>query len=246
MEIDKRKFVSDEENQPSSSKRRVIGPTLPPAAQSPEPRASSAESETDSDDDFGPSMPPPHGVSEEPIQTPISELNSIAFDHEKKESQRDQWMLHPPEQSDWATKIDPTQLRNRKFQTGKSARTSATKQVDASWVETPEERMRRLGDEVMGVGGPSRISSKPSSTSEARRTQSMEEQIKKFNGQSKKTTRLEKPDHERKEVEDDPSARVFDREKDMGISSKISSAQRREMVNRASDYGSRFSKGSFL
>jgi len=32
----------------------------------------------------------------------------------------------------------------------------------------------------------------------------------------------------------------------MAVSSKISNAQRREMVNKASDYGSRFSKGSFL
>ncbi|KAJ6088274.1 hypothetical protein N7486_009535 [Penicillium sp. IBT 16267x] len=246
MEPDKRKFVSDEEDQLSSSKRRVIGPTLPPAAQSPEPKASSAESETDSDDDFGPSMPPPHGVSGEQIQRPLPESSSAASDHERKESQRDQWMLHPPEQSDWAARIDPTQLRNRKFQTGKSARTSATKQIDASWVETPEERIRRLGDEMMGVGGPSRSANKPSSNSEARRAQSMEEQIKKFNGQTRKATPLERPDHERKDVEDDPSARVFDREKDMGISSKISSAQRREMVNRASDYSSRFSKGNFL
>ncbi|KAJ5563845.1 hypothetical protein N7513_000087 [Penicillium frequentans] len=245
MEPDKRKFVSDGEDQLSSPKRRVIGPALPPAAQSPESKASSAESETDSDDDFGPSMPPPHGVSGQQIQPPLSDSSSVPSE-EKKESQRDQWMLHPPEQSDWANKIDPTQLRNRKFQTGKSARTSATKQVDSSWVETPEERMRRLGDEVMGVGTHPRSPSKPSSNSEARRAQAMEEQIKKFNGQTKKATRLEKPDHERKEIEDDPSARVFDREKDMGISSKISSAQRREMVNRASDYSSRFSKGSFL
>lgn len=179
MESDKRKFISDEEDQTASSKKRVIGPTLPPAAQSPESKASSAESETDSDDDFGPSMPPSNGVSGQQIQPTLPGSSSVASDHEKKESQRDQWMLHPPEQSDWATKIDPTQLRNRKFQTGKSARTSATKQVDSSWVETPEERMRRLGDEVMGVGGHSK--SKPSSNSEARRAQAMEEQIKKFN-----------------------------------------------------------------
>ena len=165
----------------ASSKRRVIGPTLPPPAHSPGSKASSAESETDSDDDFGPSMPPPHGVSGQQIQQPTPDPSSAASNYEKKESQRDQWMLHPPEQSDWATKIDPTQLRNRKFQTGKSARTSATKQADSSWVETPEERMRRLGDEVMGVGGHSRSSSKPSSNSEARRAQAMEEQIKKFN-----------------------------------------------------------------
>ena len=63
---------------------------------------------------------------------------------------------------------------------------------------------------------------------------------------SGKNTRLEKAEKQKKEEEDDPSRRAFDREKDMAVSSKISNAQRREMVNKASDYGSRFSKGSFL
>jgi hypothetical protein len=60
-----------------------------------------------------------------------------------------------------------------------------------------------------------------------------------------KSTRLESSDGQ-KEDDDDPSARAFDREKDMAISSKISNAQRREMVKKAGDYTSRFSKGSFL
>ncbi|KAK5790937.1 hypothetical protein VI817_006246 [Penicillium citrinum] len=63
---------------------------------------------------------------------------------------------------------------------------------------------------------------------------------------SGKNTRLEKAEKQKKEEEDDPSRRAFDREKDMAVSSKISNAQRRDMVNKASDYGSRFSKGSFL
>lgn len=46
--------------------------------------------------------------------------------------------------------------------------------------------------------------------------------------------------------DDDPSARAFDREKDMAISSKVSNAQRREMVDKASGYSSRFTKGDFL
>lgn len=64
--------------------------------------------------------------------------------------------------------------------------------------------------------------------------------------QTGKNKRLEKEQAARKEEEDDPSARAFDREKDMAVASKITSAQRREMVNKASDYGSRFSKGSYL
>lgn len=62
--------------------------------------------------------------------------------------------------------------------------------------------------------------------------------------QSGKKSRLESA--EARKEDDDPSARAFDREKDMAISSKISNAKRREMVNKASDYSSRFSKGAFL
>lgn len=48
------------------------------------------------------------------------------------------------------------------------------------------------------------------------------------------------------EDDDDPSARAFDREKDMAIAGKVSHAQRREMVKKAADYDTRFTKGSFL
>lgn len=45
--------------------------------------------------------------------------------------------------------------------------------------------------------------------------------------------------------EDDPSKRGFDREKDMqGI--KISGKAKKEMLERAADFGSRFSSGSYL
>lgn len=46
--------------------------------------------------------------------------------------------------------------------------------------------------------------------------------------------------------DDDPSSRAFDREKDMSISSTITNAQRREVINKAADFGSRFTSGKFL
>lgn len=49
-----------------------------------------------------------------------------------------------------------------------------------------------------------------------------------------------------KEKEDDPSKRAFDREKDIAGGMKIGHAQKREMLNRAKDFGSRFSGGSYL
>lgn len=45
--------------------------------------------------------------------------------------------------------------------------------------------------------------------------------------------------------EDDPSARPFDREKDVGGGMKIGHAQRKEMLTRAKDLESRFAGGGF-
>ena len=49
-----------------------------------------------------------------------------------------------------------------------------------------------------------------------------------------------------KEKEDDPSKRAFDREKDIGLGGKIGHKQKREMVERAKDFGSRFAGGNYL
>ena len=45
--------------------------------------------------------------------------------------------------------------------------------------------------------------------------------------------------------EDDPSKRAFDREKDIG-GSKLTHAERKQLMNKAADFGSRFSKGNYL
>jgi len=178
---DKRKF-DDEGSQDSTSipkQRKVIGPSLPPTAPTP-PTADATDSETgsDSDDDFGPSLPPsdpfPGSTKPVPEASIVDEAPRVA-ESVDKESQRDQWMLQPPTQSDWASRIDPTQLRNRKFNTGKSA--STTKKMDSSWVETPEERMRRLQDAVMGV---STSTNKPPDQV-ASNTKSKEDQIRRYN-----------------------------------------------------------------
>lgn len=100
--------------------------------------------------------------------------------------------------------------------------------------------MKRLQDSVMGVGSTTKQTQVQGSN-----TKSKEDQIKRFNEKNRRQTRLESSD-QAKEEDDDPSARAFDREKDMAVAGKISSAQRREMVKKAADYNTRFSKGSFL
>lgn len=171
---DKRKFDDEAQNTSSTPKqRKVIGPSLPPTA----PTADATDS-SESDDDFGPSLPPSDLLSGS--NGPEAEASGViegpsVTETAEKENQRDQWMLQPPTQSDWASKIDPTQLRSRKFNTGKSA--TATKKMDSSWVETPEERMRRLQDAVMGIGA-----SKNQARGEVvSNTKSKEDQIRRYN-----------------------------------------------------------------
>ena len=50
----------------------------------------------------------------------------------------------------------------------------------------------------------------------------------------------------KKEEEDDPSARPFNREKDIASGAQVGYIQRREMVGRAADFGSKFSGGNYL
>lgn len=48
------------------------------------------------------------------------------------------------------------------------------------------------------------------------------------------------------EAEDDPSKRAFDREKDMGSGMRIGHTQRKEMLNKAAGFSSKFAGGSYL
>lgn len=67
-------------------------------------------------------------------------------------------MLVPPSQDDWSSRVDPTKLKNRKFNTGKGAKapSQAAKGEMGVWTETPEEKRARLEKQVMGIEEPSR------------------------------------------------------------------------------------------
>ncbi|KAJ5772805.1 hypothetical protein N7457_007701 [Penicillium paradoxum] len=240
---------TDQQVESASKQRKVIGPSLPLPREAADATNSAADSgidddnddDDDDDDDFGPCLPPSVtlSVSTHP-EPPAPSAAAAAADSEAKETQRDQWMLQPPSHSDWTSKVDPTQLRSRKFNTGKSA--TAPKNTDSSWLETPEQRMRRLQDAVMGISSsPGQIAPQVGVSNK----QSVEDQIKKYKDMTGTNVRLENQGQAQTE-DDDPSGRAFDREKDMALSSKISSAQRREMVKKAADYNTRFTKGNFL
>ncbi|RAH82286.1 hypothetical protein BO86DRAFT_388996 [Aspergillus japonicus CBS 114.51] len=161
-------------------------------------------------------------------------------------------MLEPLEPSDRTARVDPTRLRNRRFQSGPRAghAGAAGGGVDVTWTETPEQKMKRLQDEVLGVQAP-RNHDAGAAAAGGKQTQpskAMQEQIRRYNEEKRREDAAAREKHRTlpKEEEDDPSKRAFDREKDMGLAGKISHAQRREMISKAADFGSRFSSGRFL
>lgn len=67
-------------------------------------------------------------------------------------------MLAPPTSSDWTARVDPTKLKNRKFASSKggsasAASSSAQGGISSVWTETPDEKRKRLADQVLGRGG---------------------------------------------------------------------------------------------
>ncbi len=79
---------------------------------------------------------------------------------------------------------------------------------------------------------------------EARET---DRRIREYNEKNRNTSLYS--EHKKtvpKEKEDDPSTRAFDKEKDLGLGMKVGHAQKKEMLNRAKDFGSRFSGGNYL
>ncbi|KAL4887913.1 hypothetical protein BDV59DRAFT_189748 [Aspergillus ambiguus] len=246
--------VAEDADDLVSKRRKVIGPSLPSQDESP---ASESESESSDDDDFGPSLPPPDGGPPGGHETTVRERESPAATERASleqarptevKAQRDDWMLQPPGAADWAQRVDPTKLKNRKFQTGRSA-TSLPEGADSSWTETPEQKMRRLQDQVMGVASHSPSEGKRHQT--AASSQAMQDKVKLYKeakaAEEVHATKSKRPRLENSgKDEDDPSSRAFDKEKDMSLSSTMSNAQRRELINKAADFGSRFTSGKFL
>ncbi|KAI9802176.1 MAG: hypothetical protein M1825_002896 [Sarcosagium campestre] len=240
----------------AEKRRRILGPTLPPASldERPEAPPDPADDSTDSssDDGFGPTLPPKLGGKEEYEERRRQEtlFAQAAEDEKNTKPQREEWMLLPPQQDDLSSRVDPTKLRNRKFNSGKGAKAPVQKSGgdNALWTETPEQKRRRLQDEVMGVTQPATqgpaeradLRNRESEQATARRIQEYNERNrnKSLYDEHKKTVPREK--------EDDPSKRAFDKEKDIGGGMKIGHSKRKELVTKAAEFGQKFSGGKFL
>ncbi|PMD61519.1 uncharacterized protein K444DRAFT_628545 [Hyaloscypha bicolor E] len=246
-------------SKPSPAPKRILGPAPPPAPlteRPPNPPDSNSNSDSDSDDDYGPSLPPPAGSAAEAslFATQQQERLEAAATTASAKPQRAEWMLVPPTDSDWTSRVDPTKLKNRKFQSGKGAKAPTEKSgISAIWTETPEQKRQRLADEVLGraeVATSSRTK-KERPEGESREDEATSRRIREYNekmrGKSLYEERRERKENDgTKEEEDDPSKRGFDREKDMALGGRMGHGEKREMLAKAKDFGSRFQKGSFL
>ncbi|KAI8684710.1 DUF3752 domain-containing protein [Fusarium keratoplasticum] len=229
---------SDSDTGPAPPKR-TVGPAPPPADLSTRPDTG-PDSDSDSEDDYGPALPGASNANKPTIgpQLPAAE----------PAPQRDSWMLAPPSASGYSER-DPTKMRNRKF-ASKPASSSGPSTVSSIWTETPEEKLKRLQDSVLGRGDKT-VETDPKAAlakDEEERNRKISANIEAQRGKSlyaEHQARREK-DGEKAEEEDDPSKRGFDREKDMAIGGKIGTAQRRELMNKAANFGGRFQKGSYL
>lgn len=242
-------------------KKRVLGPAPPPASLSTMP--SHPADDSDSDSDYGPSLPPAPGsyaASQlEQARALAESQDHAAAAQAAAKPQRDDWMLVPPSDSDWTSRVDPTKLKNRKFASGKGAKAPAEKSgVSAMWTETPEQKRQRLEDEVLGrkdaasstrANATSRAKQGGAETKEERETA---RRIQEYNDRNRSKSLYKEKEEmqggakEAREKEDDPSKRGFDREKDMALGGRLGHGAKKEMLAKAADFGSRFQKGSYL
>ncbi|GAM86015.1 hypothetical protein ANO11243_040250 [Dothideomycetidae sp. 11243] len=236
--------------------RRQVGPAPPPAPlderPSHPPKDETDSEDSDDDDGFGPSLPTADRQNDNDSRSFFKDEGSApssskATGSTSSVSKRDDWMTMPPTQDDLASRLDPSRPRPRGFNTGKASQGPSGAGGDNSiWTETPEQKRKRLQDQVMGVT-PEASSASASITESRTQAQRDEDRkraakLKASRGESLYTM------HQGKEgvpKDDDPSQRAFDREKDMGGGS-ISGKQRNELLNRAAGFSSKFSGGNFL
>lgn len=225
-----------------------------------------ADSDDDSDDDYGPALPT--SVSHQQRQARALEA-AEAEAATNQAPKRDDWMLAPPSASG-PRAADPTKLKARRFNSGPRANTdNSGGEISSIWTETPEQKRKRLENAVLGRDTGSGPTSQTSANSAHRPQTKTKEQVEQeariqsFTEATRGRSLYEEHQDARAqgpnprsagatkkswvdEEDDDPSKRAFDREKDLKLGGRIGASQRRELLNKAADFGGRFAKGKYL
>lgn len=236
----------------SEKRRKIAGPAPPPAPLNQRPAGPPIDeaSDSDSDDDFGPAMPSATGPQTSMFDNISADDKSRSIEAGGSQRlQRDDWMMAPPSHDDALSRIDPTKMRARKFNTGRAGGAPADhREMGAAWFETPEEKRKRLENEMMGVSSKT-ASAQPSASGSNSKSRDEEtaRRVKEHNEKNRGKSLYDSHQTSSGKVEeDDPSKRAFDREKDVG-GVKIRNAQRKELLQKASNgFSSKFSGGGYL
>ncbi|KAI1464205.1 uncharacterized protein F4812DRAFT_443776 [Daldinia caldariorum] len=255
-----------------SSTKRVLGPAPPPAPLSERPTTSPPNpDESSDDDDYGPALPTSTSHLQRQTQARAAEEAARAAEAAAG-PKRDDWMLAPPTASGYRAP-DPTKLKSRRFASGPRASGSGSTpsapggEISSIWTETPEQKRKRLENAVLGRGDDSSSSqmrtmsgtsgngsgNNSADAPPSKEALEQQERVRSYTEATRGRSLYEEHRASRRgrelradEEEDDPSRRAFDREKDMKLGGRIGSAQRRELLNRAADFGGRFAKGKYL
>ncbi|KAJ6569123.1 hypothetical protein B0H19DRAFT_1134646 [Mycena capillaripes] len=237
----------------SSSKKPVVGPTMPPSYPPTYDRRVQYHDPNDSDDDVGP-RPLPAGVGfeerdavKEFMDKEEKRRREVEEAAKPKAPKRDEWMLVPPSSSVLGN-LDPTKLKPRQF-----ARTSApSKSTDNTlWTETPAERQQRLADEVSGKKRRAANSGDTVSAAEeleTRKRQRIDEELRRDVEEHTRKTRgsalVDMHARAGKGEETDEKKGIWDRDRDMALSGRLMDDDKRnKMLKEAKSLGDRFGTG---
>ncbi|KAA6406389.1 MAG: hypothetical protein FRX48_09830 [Lasallia pustulata] len=193
INVDTRSASRSSSSDAGEKRRRIVGPAPPPAPLNERPDSPAEQgSESSSEDEIGPALPPAPGQYDAEIdaqrQQAIADENTAR--EAAKKPQREEWMLVP---------------RNK--MTGSKAPSQKGGGDNTLWTETLEQKMQRLEDEVMGVKKPAQLGPEDKkagrSEAEAKETQ---RRIREYNEKNRNTSLYS--EHKKtvpKEKEDDPS-----------------------------------------
>ncbi|PWN22333.1 hypothetical protein BCV69DRAFT_311144 [Microstroma glucosiphilum] len=192
--------------------RPIVGPTMPPGYL----QASRASDEDD--DEIGPALPPPPGdgaVAGHEDGMSYAERTFLEREQRQKQAEADakaaqeaannsrpDWMLAPPPSSSLSSLLQPNGgplkargfSQNTRVQKGNSA-VGASQGGDegmALWTETPEQRVQRMKNEVMGSGPatPRDLEEEREKRVAEVRDAELQEKVRKLDGQAERTKSL--------------------------------------------------------